>query len=132
MSYFTYKAINLDGTMISGVTEAEDINAVYDDLTAKSLNVLAVKRASNIIIKIRNYFVIGKVKRSDVIEYVRNLAVMLRAGIPLLSAIEDSMESTDNRHLKSALADIKSQVELGTSFSEALARHKGAFPDIFI
>jgi len=132
MSYFTYKAINLDGTMISGVTEAEEINAVYDDLTAKNLNVLAVKKASNIIIKIRNYFVIGKVKRSDVIEYVRNLAVMLRAGIPLLSAIEDSMESTDNKHLKSALADIKSQVELGSSFSEALARHKRTFPDIFI
>jgi len=132
MSYFTYKAINLDGTMISGVTEAEEINAVYDDLTAKNLNILAVKKASNIIIKIRNYFVIGKVKRSDVIEYVRNLAVMLRAGIPLLSAIEDSMESTDNKHLKSALADIKSQVELGSSFSEALARHKRTFPDIFI
>ena len=132
MSYFTYKAINLDGTMISGVTEAEDINAVYDDLTAKNLNILAVKKASKIFIKIRNYFVIGKVKRSDVIEYVRNLSVMLKAGIPLLSAIEDSMESTDNKHLKSALADIKTQVELGTSFSEALARHKGSFPDIFI
>ena len=132
MSYYSYKAININGIMVSGLVEAEDVSAVYDDLLAKNFNILAVKKASNIIAKLRNYLASRRIKRPDIIEYARNLSVMLKAGIPLLSALDDSMEGIDNKYLRSVLTDIKSQVELGTSFSEALALHKRVFPDIFI
>ena len=132
MNYYFYKAVNLDGSLIDGIVEAEDPAAVYEDLTAKSLRVLVVKKASKMAAKLRQHFASRGVKRLDIIECVRNLSVMLTAGIPLLSALEDSIEATENKSLKSALADAKKEIELGMNFSDALSHQRGIFPDIFI
>ena len=132
MNYYFYKAVNLDGSLIDGIVEAEDPAAVYDDLTAKSLKVLVVKKASKMAAKLRQHFVSRGVKRLDIIECVRNLSVMLTAGIPLLSALEDSIEATENKSLKSALTDAKKEIELGMNFSDSLSHQRGIFPDIFI
>jgi type II secretory pathway component PulF len=132
MNYYFYKAVNLDGSLIDGIVEAENPAAVYEDLTAKSLRVLVVKKASKMAAKLRQHFASRGVKRLDIIECVRNLSVMLTAGIPLLSALEDSIEATENKSLKSALADAKKEIELGMNFSDALSHQRGIFPDIFI
>ena len=132
MNYYFYKAVNVDGSLIDGIVEAEDLAAVYDDLTAKSLRVLAVKKASKMAAMLRQRFASRGVKRVDVIECVRNLSVMLTAGIPLLSALEDSIEATENKSLKSALTDAKKEIELGLNFSDALSRQRGIFPDILV
>jgi type II secretory pathway component PulF len=132
MNYYFYKAVNVDGSLIDGIVEAEDQAAAYDDLVARSLRVLVVKKASRMAARLRQHFVSRRVKRVDIIECVRNLSVMLTAGIPLLSALEDSIEATENKSLKSALADAKKEIELGLNFSEALSRQKGIFPDILI
>ena len=132
MNYYFYKAVNVDGSLIDGIVEAEDQAAAYDDLVAKSLRVLVVKKASRMAARFRQHFVSRRVKRVDIIECVRNLSVMLTAGIPLLSALEDSIEATENKSLKSALADAKKEIELGLNFSDALSRQKGIFPDILI
>ncbi len=132
MNYYFYKAVNVDGSLIDGIVEAENQAAVYEDLTAKSLRVLAVKKASRMAARIRQHFVSRHVKRVDIIECIRNLSVMLTAGIPLLSALEDSIEATDNKSLKSALTDAKKEIELGLNFSDALSRQKGISPDILI
>ena len=132
MNYYFYKAVNVDGSLIDGIVEAEDLASVYDDLTAKSLRVLAVKKASKMAAMLRQRFASRGVKRVDVIECVRNLSVMLTAGIPLLSALEDSIEATENKSLKSALTDAKKEIELGLNFSDALSRQRGIFPDILV
>lgn len=132
MNYYFYKAINVDGSLVDGIVEADDQSAVYEDLTAKSLRVLDVKKASRMAGRIRQHFASRHVKRVDIIECIRNLSVMLTAGIPLLSALEDSIEATDNKSLKIALTDAKKDIELGLNFSDALSRQKGIFPDILI
>ena len=132
MNYYFYKAVNLDGSLIDGIVEAENPATVYEDLTAKSLRVLVVKKASKMAAKLRQHFASRGVKRLDIIECVRNLSVMLTAGIPLLSALEDSIEATENKSLKSALVDAKKEIELGMNFSDALSHQRGIFPDIFI
>jgi type II secretory pathway component PulF len=132
MNYYSYKAITLDGSLISGIVEAENPATVHDDLTAKNLRVLVVKKASKMAARLRQHFASRGVKRIDIIECVRNLSVMLTAGIPLLSALEDSIEATENKRLKSALTDVKKEIELGMNFSDSLSRQGGIFPDIFI
>ena len=131
MTSYTYKAIGLDGALMTGMVEAEDLRAVYDDLAARNLKVLVVRKAGNLA-KVSQYVASRQVRRLDVIECARNLSVMLMAGIPLLSAIEDSVEGTDNKSLKSALSDVRKEIELGMNLSDSLERHKGVFPDVFI
>ncbi|NMC93471.1 MAG: type II secretion system F family protein [Syntrophorhabdus sp.] len=132
MNYYFYKAVNIDGSLIDGIVEAEDPAAAYEDLTARNLRVLVVKKASKIAARLRQHFISRRVKRGDMVECIRNLSVMLTAGIPLLNALEDSIEATENRSLKSALTDAKKEIELGLNFSDALSRQRGIFPDILI
>lgn len=44
MNYYFYKAVNIDGSLIDGIVEAEDQAAAYEDLTARNLRVLVVKK----------------------------------------------------------------------------------------
>ncbi|MBZ0155957.1 MAG: type II secretion system F family protein [Alphaproteobacteria bacterium] len=131
MSYFAYKAVDPEGVQIRGVEEGEDVDAVYESLAARGLYILSVKRASRILVDLGRSLKARRVKRPDIIEFANNLAVMLKAGLPLLTALGDIADTTGNKYLKSALFGTKRMVEMGMSFSEAVYLHREIFPDIF-
>jgi general secretion pathway protein F len=64
--------------------------------------------------------------------FSRQLATLLKAGLPLPVAISDIVEQIDNRQFRNIIADIKEKIEQGSSFSNALAQHKAVFPDMYI
>jgi general secretion pathway protein F/type IV pilus assembly protein PilC len=57
---------------------------------------------------------------------------MIKAGLPLITAISDIADSMDNRRFQMRLMEIKRSIELGSGFSGALSQHKDIFPNIFI
>lgn len=132
MNYYSYKAIDPDGAMVKGVAEGEDIASVYGDLSSKGLYILNVRKANTAIANFKKKLMSRKVKRRDVIEFANNLSVMLRAGVPLLTALGDVSIATENKHLRTAIADIKRQTEMGMRFSDAVEFYRTVFPDIFI
>ncbi len=64
--------------------------------------------------------------------FSRQLATLLKAGLPLPVAITDIVEQIDNKHFKNVVADIKEKLEQGSSFSNALAQHRAIFPDMYV
>ncbi len=64
--------------------------------------------------------------------FSRQLATLLRAGLPLPVAITDIVEQIDNKHFKNVIADVKEKIEEGSSFSNALALHRSIFPEMYI
>ena len=132
MKFFSYKAIDSEGAMVKGVAEAEDIGSVYGDLSSKGLYILSVRKANTAIANIKKAFMARKIKRRDVIEFANNLSVMLRAGVPLLTALGDITVTTENKYIKTIIADIKRQTEMGMRFSDAVEFYKGIFPDVFV
>lgn len=64
--------------------------------------------------------------------FSRQLATLLRAGLPLPVAIADIVEQIDNKHFRNVIADVKEKIEQGTSFSNALSQHKSIFPEMYI
>lgn len=68
-----------------------------------------------------------EVPEKQVIEFTRNLAVMLKAKLPLIKALDTSIEQTTHKRLKEIVTDIRKDVRKGKSLSKAL----GAFPSIF-
>ena len=64
--------------------------------------------------------------------FSRQLATLLKAGLPLPVAITDIVEQIDNKHFRNVIADIKEKIEQGSSFSNALAQHSAIFPDMYI
>jgi len=64
--------------------------------------------------------------------FSRQLATLLKAGLPLPVAITDIVEQIDNRHFRNVIADIKEKIEQGSSFSNALNLHRLVFSDMYI
>ncbi len=74
---------------------------------------------------------VGRVKTEELIDFAKGMSVMLRAGVPLIYALEDYTEMTSNRLLVKALEDVLERVRAGESLSEAIARHPNVFPQVF-
>ena len=73
-----------------------------------------------------------KVSRKELMHFSRQLAVFLRAGIPILDGIESISEEMGDKVLKGALLDIADRLQSGDTFSNAAAGHPEAFPDFYI
>ena len=132
MSNYSYKALDADGDIIKGMLEADDTSSVYDNLRTRGLFVVDVKESSIIFKKISDKLLTWRIRRKDTIEFSSNLAIMIRAGVPILAALDDIIDTIDNEHLKSTIDDIKKNIKMGLSLSDALELHKTIFPDILV
>ncbi len=70
--------------------------------------------------------------REEVPTYTRQLATLLKAGIPLASAISALIEQCQTPDLEAAFRDIREKITQGLSFAEALAYHPAYFDDLFV
>ena len=70
----------------------------------------------------------GKVPRTDLMHLSRQLAAFLRAGIPILEALELLGEESANVRLRQVLGDVASSIRGGDTFAEAMDAHEDVFP----
>jgi type IV pilus assembly protein PilC len=72
-----------------------------------------------------------KVPRRDLMQFSRQLAVFVKAGIPILEALGDITEETTNKHFRAILTDIQADLRAGETMAGAVARHAEAFPPFY-
>ena len=130
MPSFAYQIRDASGNARVGVLEAVDIDeasrqlhkpgTIIVDIHAKDAAAAEAARPR------------GKVKRSDVIFFANQLAVMVKAGIRLQDSLESLASQTENRKFKAVITDLKCRIEGGQSLSQALAEHADVFNDLFI
>ena len=132
MSNYSYKALDADGDIIKGMLEANDESSVYENLRSRGLFVVDVKKSSIFLKKITDRLRSWRIQRKDTIEFSSNLAIMIRAGVPILAALQDIVDTINNEQLKSTIEDIKKHIEMGSRVSDALELHKTIFPDIMV
>jgi type II secretory pathway component PulF len=82
--------------------------------------------------KLRGFRVEFGPSRKDILHFTRQLAVMVRAGISLQDALEGIGEQQDNQKFKAVIRDLKTRIEEGNSFSQALAEHPNIFSNLYI
>ena len=73
-----------------------------------------------------------RVRSRDVTVFSRQLASLLRSGVPILNALNIISEQSDNSNLKGVLRSIHDSVKAGATFSGSLAQYPGAFPPLYI
>ena len=79
-----------------------------------------------------NDYISAKMSAKQVGIFSRQLATLLGAGLPLLRAISDILDQTENQNFKHIVADLKEKLEEGQSFSNCLARHKNVFSEMYV
>lgn len=132
MPFFIYRAIDDNGEIVKGQIEGNDLDLVYNNISSAGLHILNIRKSSSISSLFLKKAQSRGIKGKDIIEFAKNLSVMLRSGLPLITSISDIAESVENKKFRSKLLDIKSSIELGSSFSVALSQQQDIFPEIFI
>jgi type IV pilus assembly protein PilC len=87
-----------------------------------------VKRSLNVEINLFQ----RKVRKKDLMHFSRQLAVFVRAGVPILDALETMGEEIADKRLKVAVNDVAEGLRGGSTFSDAAGRHPEAFPDFYM
>ncbi len=129
MALYAYQAYTKDGKKVSGTVDANSSTAVREQLTRSGLYPISVTTAVTEELtlwqRIKNIFS-GRVSVKDKILMTKQLAVLLRSGVPLLEAFELLIDQFEGR-LRVILISIKDRLREGSSLAEALAQ----FPDVF-
>ncbi len=73
----------------------------------------------------------GKIKPMDIALFTRQLATMMKAGVPLLQAFDITSEGIDKPALKELIGKIKNDVAGGTTLADALRAHPLQFDDLY-
>ncbi len=137
MAHFKFTAIKPSGERYEGVFEAEN-RSVLAQQFKKEGDTLIV--AEEMVPKtgeqglnsfsFLNFF--GRIKMDHKIMFARNLGTMLEAGLPLTRALAVQERQTRNKKLKSVLAHLGAQIDIGRTLNQALADFPNVFPPLFV
>ena len=93
----------------------------------------SLRRQGILITKVKKRKLGGgrSIKQKDIAVFTRQLATMMRAGVPLLQAFDIVARGSTNPKLTRLLTDIRSDVETGTSLSAAFRKHPLYFDALY-
>ncbi len=73
----------------------------------------------------------GKVEEKDIVLFTRQLATMMKAGVPLLLAFDIVAKGSSNPAVTRLLIDIKTEIETGSNLNSAFRKHPLLFDDLY-
>ena len=129
MTAFKYVAVDPDGKKVRAKADAVNLDSLRNELLAQQLDVKKIRKK-------RKFTEIEltprKVPRSDVMHFSRQVAAFVRAGIPLVEALETVRETASNARLREIITETEELIQVGVPFSDALDRHRDVFPPYYI
>lgn len=132
---FNYEAKTQEGDTQFGVIDSSDEKAAIDFLQRHSLIVVSVKSAlgsDKPLLKKVIAFFSGGIRKKDLAIFSSQLAVLIEAKVPLVSALRSIVEQSENEDFKKVMHDVASDIESGMSFSAALSRYTEVFSLFYI
>lgn len=142
---YEYQALDKKGETITDFIDANSEIAARQKLRSQGLYVVRIyvqkenrkktegnqNFAKDAMGRISDY-INSRGSQKQISIFSRQLATLLHAGFPLVTALNDIIEQTDNPTFKKIMINIREKVEEGSSFSHALLKHKAYFSDMYI
>jgi type IV pilus assembly protein PilC len=131
MYTFAYQARDASGRISSGMQEALNEDNAINTLMSRGLMVLSIQQ------KALSRGAKGSIKVSDtdLVLFTRQLATMVDAGLPLVSALTALYEQADPKRqagLRRVVGEISAMVQQGESFNESIQKHPAIFSRLYI
>ena len=145
MPMYAFKGVGASGKSVAGVRDAESPKALRQLLrkdgvlitscelskggkAAKAQN--AAKGGLSRDVDFGGVF--GGVKKVEIAAFTRQMSTLIKAGIPLAEALGALVEQLNNVRFKSAIAEVRSAVNEGSSLADALAKHPRLFDALYV
>src|SRR5258705_803976 len=120
---FVWEGFDRNNRQVRGETRAASETVVTTNLRRQGIRVTRVKKQT---------FRGGRrVNEKDVTFFTRQLATMLRAGVPLLQALDIVARGHSNARFSRLMMDIKGRIESGSSLSQAFREHPVQFDNLY-
>lgn len=132
MNRFAYTARTKEGALYKGTMEAKNAQMVVESLQKKDLTIVSVEEDLGLNLSRLNEINIGGVPLKDKVVFMRQLATMMSASLPLTQALSVLQGQATNPLFKKTLGQIVTDVEGGMSLSSAFRKTTDIFDDITI
>lgn len=133
MNQFQYKGRNASGQIVTGNIDGVSSNAAAEQLISKGITPLQIIKSSSKKTSIDlNTLFEKKPKTVDIIMFSRQMSTLIRAGVPIMQAIDGLTETSENQVFARALQDISNSLHSGRELGQALGQHPKIFPPIFV
>lgn len=148
MPIFEYKGVSAKGKPVTGVKDTDSPRTLKSDLRKDGIYLTqyvertrggakkeivkgaGVRAKGSREVDFRRLF--QRIKLMEVAEMTRQLAVLLRAGIPVVDGLTALIAQVDNPKLKEIMTAVRQAVNEGQSLGTALAEHPKAFSDLYV
>jgi len=120
---FIWEGKNKEGKTMRGEMRAASVNVVQSTLRRQGI--------SNVKVKKQSFRTGGKITEKDITLFTRQLATMMKAGVPLLQSFDIVGRGHANPAVGKLLLDIKADVETGSSLSQAFRKYPVYFDQLF-
>jgi type IV pilus assembly protein PilC len=131
MAVYTWEGRTRQGTIKKGVMEATNEAAVMAQLRAQMILPVAVKAKGKDLLAGLSLLKPG-IKTRDLVIFTRQFATMIDAGLPLVQCLEILSDQQANATFKEVLRQVKSDVEQGSTFADALRKHPKPYDDLYV
>jgi type IV pilus assembly protein PilC len=132
---YAYTGRDGSGKIVKGKLEGSSESAVVARMRTMGLSPVAIAEdngGSGLSRELKIPGMERRVKTKDLAVASRQMATMISAGLSLLRALTILAEQTENKRLAKAFDSVRSDVETGSSFSDAIARRPEIFPPLMI
>lgn len=127
MPLFSYTALTREGNLVKGEGEFQSLEELFYSLQRDGSTLVdyKIKRSTSIPLFKR------RIKRTELAEFLHQLAFLIKSGIPLITALDDLEKETKNKFFKANINKLKVALSRGETFSSAMAQLK-IFPKVVI
>lgn len=129
MPKFAYAAIDPQGSPIEGVTKADTIGAARAVLVEQNLFPTKIEETRGLL---DFELTKEKVKKKELMHFTRQLAVFVKAGIPITDALVTIGDETEDVALRRAISSLTDDLRNGGLLSVAASEHPEVFPDYYV
>lgn len=124
---FVWEGTDKRGNKVKGELPGQNITLIKAELRKQGINANKVRRKPTALFGQRK----KKITPLDIAVFTRQLATMMKAGVPLVQSFDIVAEGHDNASMRELLLQIKSDIEGGNNLASSLKRHPQYFDDLF-
>ncbi len=137
MPVFAYKGFNASGKQITGTQDADNPRAIKANLRKDGIFITELKEArpkkksggkESFLANLTR----ERISSQELAVATRQLATLVGAGIPLVQALTALVDQVENEAFKTTWAEVKSIVNEGAGFGDALASHPKIFTPLYV
>ena len=136
LAVFEYKGVTAAGRTVSGIVDAENLRIARQKLRSDGIyptDVTHERMQTGILTRdISPRALLQHISKQDLAVMTRQMATLLKAGLPLVSCLTAMADQVENPRLTKILTQVRERVNEGSSLAQALQEFPKVFSDLYI